>query len=120
LRTLGDSVETRDRAESFSAFEEEFQELLFRMVRRPLFEMLTRVTLGFPTTREPDEMYRMHMDVDRWREGRKRIINAILANDPALARFEADRHNRAVVLTHLARHERPPASSPVRTDVRRG
>ena len=82
-------------------FEAEFQELLFRMVRRPLFEMLTRVTLQYSTSQESRRIHPFGTGVTHWREGRSRIIHAILANDPELTRFEANRQNRAVVLAHL-------------------
>jgi hypothetical protein len=36
-----------------------------------------------------------------WRAGRRRIIAAILANDPDLTRFEANRQNREVVMGSL-------------------
>jgi DNA-binding FadR family transcriptional regulator len=82
-------------------FEIAFQELLFRMVNRPLFEMLTRVTLHYATTQNVPSVHDPHVDGARWREGRRKIIGAILARDPELARFEADRQNRAVVRKHL-------------------
>lgn len=78
--------------------EECFQDLLFRMVDRPLFEMLTRVTLGFAASRPADVLHRGILGVDRWITGRQRIIAAILDGDPDLARFEANRQNRQVLL----------------------
>lgn len=83
------------------AFEVEFQELLFRMVSRPLFEMLTRVTLHFASSQGDPQTYQLHTDTAHWREGRRKIIGAILAGDAELARFEANRQNRAVVRSHL-------------------
>lgn len=82
-------------------FEAEFQELLFRMVRRPLFEMLTRVTLQYSTSQASRPVHQLDSGMAQWREGRSRIINAILANDPELTKFEANRQNRAIVLAHL-------------------
>jgi len=89
------------RSEDVGRFEAEFQELLFRMVRRPLFEMLTRVTLQYSTSQHARQRLMFGSGVAHWREGRRRIIGAILANDEALARFEANRQNRAVVLAHI-------------------
>ncbi|GGC00971.1 hypothetical protein GCM10011494_19430 [Novosphingobium endophyticum] len=85
----------------FGEFEIEFQEQLFQMVRRPLFEMLTRVTLHYSSSRPTPPIHSAVEGIEVWQEGRRRIIAAILANDPALARFEANRCNRAVVLAHL-------------------
>jgi DNA-binding FadR family transcriptional regulator len=84
-------------------FEADFQELLFRMVRRPLFEMLTRVTLGYSSTQQGGRIHQFEGDIEAWRRGRTHIIEAILANDPQLTRFEADRQNRATVLAYLQR-----------------
>ncbi|MFS0850856.1 transcriptional regulator [Novosphingobium panipatense] len=82
-------------------FEVEFQELLFRMVRRPLFEMLTRVTLQYSTGHAAPQISVFDEDGPSWRDGRKRIIAAILANDAELTRFEANRQNRAVIIAYL-------------------
>lgn len=82
-------------------FEMEFQELLFRMVRRPLFEMLTRVTLHYSTAHTAPDLKVFDDDGAAWREGRARIVAAILANDADLTRFEANRQNRAVILAYL-------------------
>ncbi len=90
----------------------EFQELLFRMVRRPLFEMLTRVTLHYAASCNAPAVHHVQGDVRRWCEGRRSIIAAIVAGDEALARFEADRQNRRIVRKHLegtARGDRPEA-----------
>jgi len=78
--------------------EQHFQDLLFRMVNRPLFELLTRVTLGFATSRPQDAPYRGRLTLALWQEGRRRIIAAILDGDEELSRFEANRYNRRVVL----------------------
>ena len=82
--------------------EQRFQDLLFRMVNRPLFELLTRVTLGFASSRPAELPYRGLLTLDLWREGRRRIIAAILAGDEELSRFEAEQWNRRVVLGRAA------------------
>lgn len=76
----------------------DFQDLLFRMVDRPLFELLTRVTLRFAASRPTEGLYRDAIAVEEWKAGRHRIIDAILRRDKELARFEADRSNRRVLL----------------------
>lgn len=80
--------------------EQELQDVLFRMVDRPLFALLTRVTLLFSASR-PMPVYRTEEDFARWIDGRRKIIAAILARDVEMARFEADRHNRKVLLAWL-------------------
>lgn len=101
LAALADRTAACRVMEDFGNFEVEFQELLFQMVRRPLFEMLTRVTLHYSSSRNAPRIHSFDDGGEVWREGRRRIIAAILANDPELARFEANRQNRAVVLAHL-------------------
>ena len=112
----GELAKLADRLGSLTAgdlgvFEADFQELLFRMVRRPLFEMLTRVTLNFSSTQNLHRIHAFGNGIIQWRDGRRRIITAILANDPALTRFEADRQNRAVVLAHLRQDDGSAAAA---------
>lgn len=85
------------------AFETRLQELLFRMVDRPIFELLTRVTLRFAATDGVPRLYEGEGAMQRWVEGRRRIIAAIAAGDEPLARFESDRSNRRPVLAALGR-----------------
>jgi GntR family transcriptional repressor for pyruvate dehydrogenase complex len=101
LREFARAVsETRDSA-GVAACELEFQDLLFRMVDRPLFELLTRVTLRFSTSHAHDSAYNGALEVTGWITGRRLIIDAILRHDAALARFEANRNNREVILAWL-------------------
>ena len=101
LATLSDRVVSCETVEELGNWEMEFQELLFKMVRRPLFEMLTRVTLHFASNGRSLPIHSVMGGTRHWREGRVHIIAAILANDPDLTRFEANRQNRAVILAHL-------------------
>lgn len=104
LRGIADRIDLCQREIDTGEWEEEFQDLLFRMVERPLFELLTRVTLRFSTTRPRTEpIYRDAAAIEGWKAGRHRIIDAILARDGDLARFEANRSNREVVLDWLRR-----------------
>ena len=79
-------------------FESLFQDLLFRMVDRPLFEMLTRVTLHFSETGAGPAVVMRGDQAEQWWLGRQAIITAILSGDAELARFEADRCNRRIVM----------------------
>lgn len=87
---------------AMATMEETFQDLLFGMVNRPLFALLTRVTLRFSASRPTEAIYRGLIGLDRWTAGRKRIIAAILDGDAELARFEADRNNRRVLMRGMA------------------
>lgn len=83
------------------AFEAEFENLLFRMVNRPLFELLTKVTLALGETLGAAPRIEGGPQVEQWWLGRGRIIAAILDGDRELARFEADRWNRRFVMGML-------------------
>lgn len=101
LRALGETIEERVDEDQWGAFEGEFQQLLFQMVRWPLFELLTHVTLSVAVTRQDAVIPRRGGGLAQWKAGRRRIIAAILAQDPDLARFEADRSNRRLVIETL-------------------
>lgn len=103
LAALAETIDHRDTETERGAFEVAFQDLLFRMVDRPLFEVLTRVTLSFATTRRARLIDPSRAGVAEWKAGRQRITAAILAGDEALARFEANRSNRRAVLAGLGR-----------------
>jgi len=83
-----------------AGFEHDFQDLLFRMVEWPLFELLTHVTLRFAESSQ-GAVRGLAATTEEWREGRRRIIAAILAGDAELTRFEAHRSNRRAVLRRL-------------------
>ena len=101
LREFASQVaETGDQA-GIARRELEFQDLLFRMVDRPLFELLTRVTLRFSTSQAHETAFRGALELGDWIVGRRLIIDAILRHDEALARFEANRNNREVILAWL-------------------
>ncbi len=98
LEALYRRLETCDTAAACGDFETDFQDLLFRMVDWPLFKLLTFVTLQVGVTRAGRLLQGGEKAVGDWRDGRRRIIAAILQRDGELARFEADRSNRRAVL----------------------
>ena len=95
------NVEECPSQEDVSELELEFQDLLFRMVDRPLFELLTRMTMRFAASRPAGALKQGVLPLDRWKSGRLRIIDAILNGDAELARFEAERNNRRLLLRQL-------------------
>jgi DNA-binding FadR family transcriptional regulator len=102
LRQADERIDACEREADIGEWEQDFQNLLFRMVDRPLFELLTRVTLRFATSRpETESIYEDAASIADWKDGRRRIIDAILREDEELARFEADRSNRRVLLDRL-------------------
>ncbi|MGR4865151.1 FCD domain-containing protein [Caulobacter sp. LARHSG274] len=103
LAQLFPRIETCATAGDCGAFESDFQDLLFRMVDWPLFKLLTVVTLQVGVTRAGRLLRGGGEAIAEWKDGRRRIIAAILQGDRELARFEADRSNRRVVLDSMTR-----------------
>lgn len=101
LRALSGDIDSCDALPRRGAFEEALQNLLFRMVDRPLFELLTHVTLAFAQTRSAPLLDSDPRATAEWQAGRHRIIDAILRQDRELARFEAARSNRRLVMAGL-------------------
>ena len=101
LRDFTPTIEECPSQDAVSELELEFQDLLFRMVDRPLFELLTRMTMRFAASRPAGALRQSALPLDRWKSGRLRIIEAILDGDAELARFEAHRNNRRLLLRQL-------------------
>lgn len=98
LHELGCAIVDCASEAELAACESQLHELLFQMVERPLFELLTRVALGFHHGPDAAEAFRASFGFEQWKHGRARIIEAILSRDPELAHFEADRQNRRVLI----------------------
>lgn len=105
LSALLPLIERADGFEAITTLEQEFQNALFAMVERPLFELLTRVALRFADDWSANPMHKTAIDTEHWIVGRQRIIAAILDNDPELARFEAHRNNRKLILSAIGKPE---------------
>ncbi|MEW9854059.1 GntR family transcriptional regulator [Novosphingobium sp. M1R2S20] len=98
LRTVAQKISACEDSSQLGALETELQEVLFRMVRRPLFELLTRVVLGTAQSAGSEDAMRNFFGFDQWKESRASIIAAILAQDAGLAHFQANRLNREVLV----------------------
>ena len=103
LRSFALKLSHCDADTDMAELELEFQDVLFRMVNRPLFELLTRVTLRFAQSLPEGFTSPRAFAKDEWKSGRRRIVDAILRQDEELARFEANRSNRRILLEWLAR-----------------
>ena len=99
LRAIAVRIAACNDEAGLAALEAALQEVLFRMVARPLFELLTQVALGFAQTPESHSSLFGVIGLDHWKDGRRRIIDAILRQDPEPAHFEADRQNRQKLAT---------------------
>jgi hypothetical protein len=96
-------VERVDHCESRElrvAFETELRDLLFKMVARPLLELVCRVTQGLYVLSDAPPLFAGKDGFDAWRGARRRILEAILKHDEELAEFEAERY-RQLVLARL-------------------
>ena len=103
LRALADRIDQCREGPDTGAFEAEFQDLLFAMVDRPVFELLTHVALQLYADADRPPFFGTS-GIEVWKLGRHRVIAAIIARDPALARFEAQR-NRQVLMARLGGRE---------------
>lgn len=101
LRALLAVIQACEGEVNVTVFETTFQDLLFRMVDRPIFEVLTRVTLSFSGSLASPIFPNSTETQKWWVESRSRIISAILKRDAPLARFEADRGNRRPVMRQV-------------------
>lgn len=81
-------------------FENDLRNTLFRVVKRPFLEFLARVTMQLYKLESKAMMFSDPEIVQAWKLGRRHILQAILQQDEALARFEAERY-RQMVLSHL-------------------
>ncbi len=100
LRRLGDTIDSRDTPEQRVMFENKFHDILFRMINRPLTELLARVTMRLYSDQMHFTFYSGPDGAAVWKMQRHDIVNAILRRDPDLARFEGMRR-RAYLMQQL-------------------
>jgi GntR family transcriptional regulator, transcriptional repressor for pyruvate dehydrogenase complex len=86
-------------------FEDDLHSILFKMVNRPLMELLAQVAMRFYRSRPIPTIFDGEDGQRAWRQWRHQLIEAILAQDPERARFEAERHRRRL-LRRVARERR--------------
>ena len=91
LHVLAQSIDTRDTPEERVSFENQMHRILFRMIDRPLMELIARVTMRHCTDHPIPTLYCGADGVALWKTQRHEIVRAILRRDPELARFEAAR-----------------------------
>lgn len=81
-----------------ATFEADLRDVLFKVVARPLMELLLGVTTQFYKADSQPPLFFGEDGVLAWRIGRRRILEAILKQDEELARFEAERYRQEVML----------------------
>ena len=97
LKDLRERVDQSDTADQRIALERELRDLFFKMVERPLPEFLCRVTMRLYSSPRT-LVFPGKQGVAAWKAGRRRMLDAILQQDEELARFEAERFRRHVLL----------------------
>ena len=97
LQAFAGRIDECGSEDEMGVFEAQFQDQLFRMVNRPLFGLLTRVTLNLYAMRPGPKLFADSEGMHAWRQSRHRIIGAILERDTELARFEGTRARRGLL-----------------------
>ena len=97
LGLLEDRVDLCFTGEDRIAFEQDLHKVLFRMVDRPLMELLGHVSMLYYVSCPIPLIFDGEDGRRAWRKWRHDIIGAILKNDPDLARFEAERNRRELL-----------------------
>lgn len=77
-------------------FELDFRETLLNIYKRPLLELLAGVSMQLYKARSDPEIFADAVALADWKQGRQRILHAILEQDSELAYFEAQRYRRMV------------------------
>ena len=103
LQDLSERIDSGDTPEARIAIEQELHNLLYKMVNRPLIELLARVTSQLQRSQPPPLLFRGEEGVAAWKAARRRILRAVLDQDEELARFEAVRY-RETLMARLRRH----------------
>jgi GntR family transcriptional repressor for pyruvate dehydrogenase complex len=94
LRSLKARVDQCVAGDERMDFEDDLHAALFKMVNRPLIELLAQVSMRFYRSRPIPQIFDGEGGQRAWRQWRHQILDAILAQDPQRARFEAERHRR--------------------------
>lgn len=103
LRAVMARVGKADTPAERISIEEDLHDIVFRMVDRPLFELLARVTAQVSRAQQTPLLFPGD-DVEAWKDGRRRIIQAILDGDVGLTLFEAVRYRQGVLGRLSAAH----------------
>lgn len=104
LERVLDLLAHSDTIEGQLAVEEALHDVLFHMADQPLMGLLGRVTMRVYMARPAPSMFLDPGGIDAWRRGRCRIVEAILAGDGELARFETERYRQDLLQRLRRRH----------------
>lgn len=96
LKRLLPRIEACNGMDERIELEREIHKIVFRMVQRPLFELLGRVTSQVARSQGSPPLFPGAEGEAFWKLSRGRIVQAILDGDPGLAMFEAVRYRQAI------------------------
>jgi len=97
LLELKSRVDLCATGEERISFEDDLHAILFKMVNRPLIELLAQVSMRFYRSGPIPQIFDGEEGIRAWKQWRHQIIDAILENDAPRARFEAERHRRLLM-----------------------
>lgn len=97
LKQLQPRIDASANLDERIVIEEELHRILFRMVERPLFELLGRVTAQVARGQGAPPLFPGAEGEAFWKHSRGRIVQAILERDAGLAMFEAVRYRQAMI-----------------------
>lgn len=101
-------IDASDTPQARIAVEEDLHRIVFRMVERPLFELLARVTSQVARSQGAPLLFPEGGGVMLWRQARRRMVRAILDRDPGLAMFEAVRYRQDLLARMAAARGQAP------------
>jgi len=105
LRALSQRIDSCKTSEARVALEVDLHNVFFKMVNQPLIELLARVTMRHYQAHRGPALFPGEEGLAVWTAWRHKLVQAILARDEELARFEATRHRR--ILLERARAYQP-------------
>lgn len=91
IKKLQKQLELIVSAEDMIDFEQNFRETLLTIVSKPMLELLSKVAMQLYGAKGDPEVFTQYFGIKAWKQGRERIVQAILIQDPELAFFEAQR-----------------------------
>lgn len=98
MRALSERIDGCKTGAQRFEFENELRDLLYKMVARPLIELLTRATGSLYKRNANDPIFQGDEGVAAWKASKHRILQAILNGDEELSRFEAERYRQQVLM----------------------
>ncbi len=97
ITRLIERLDNIENAEDCIRFEIDFRESLFELFERPLLELLSHVAMQLYTAQSDPAIFAQAVPLQEWKQGRRRILEAIHCRDEERANFEAHRFRRMVL-----------------------